>query len=32
MISMTLLGVSNDDFVVDLTGLVPARLSWSHFL
>jgi len=26
------LGVSNDEYVAGLTGLVPARLPWSHFL
>jgi len=26
------LGVSNDEFVDGLTGLIPSRLPWSHFL
>jgi len=25
-------GVSNDDFVAGLTGLIPSRLPWSHIL
>jgi len=26
------LDVSNDEFVAGLTGLIPCRLPWSHFL
>jgi len=26
------LSVSNDEFVAGLTGLIPSRLPWSHFL
>jgi len=24
--------VTNDEFVASLTGLIPSRLPWSHFL